>query len=58
MTDNQINKEVEDMITDWIKDMTMWLAERYEDGSDEEFELFETAFEVLLRENVKHLQAK
>jgi hypothetical protein len=54
MTDKEINKEIENMITQWIVDLRSWLSERYE-ADDEQFELFLTAFEILLRDNVKHL---
>ena len=54
MTDTKINREIDDMISQWIVDLRNWLAERYEED-DEQFEIFETAFEVFLRENVKHL---
>jgi len=54
MTDKQINKEIENMISQWIVDLRTWLSERYVED-DEQFELFLTAFEILLRDNVKHL---
>ena len=54
MTDKEINKEIENMITQWIVDLRSWLSERYVED-DEQFELFLTAFEILLRDNVKHL---
>lgn len=57
MTDKQLTTEIEHMITNWIVDLRLWLSERYEED-DEQFEIFETAFEVLLRENVKHLDTQ
>ena len=57
MTDKEINEEVGNMISQWIVDLRVWLSERYEDD-DEQFELFLTAFEILLRDNVKHLDTQ
>ena len=49
MTDN-------DMITQWIADLEIWLSERY-DEDDEQFEQFERCFERLLKEDVTDLKA-
>ncbi len=47
----------DDMITQWVRDLEIWLSERYEDRPDEEFEQFERCFKRLLKEDVTDLKA-
>lgn len=47
----------DDMITQWVRDLEIWLSERYEDRPDEEFEQFERCFKRLLKEDVTKLKA-
>jgi hypothetical protein len=46
----------DDMITQWITDLEIWLAERY-DEDDEDYEQFERCFKRLLLEDVTDLKA-
>ena len=45
----------DDMITQWILDLEMWLSERY-DEDDEDFEQFERCFKRLLEKDVTYLK--
>ena len=45
----------DDMITQWIADLEMWLSERY-DEDDEDFEQFERCFKRLLEKDVTYLK--
>lgn len=47
----------DDMITSWIRDLEIWLAERY-DEDDELFEQYQRCFNRLLKEDVRDLKAE